>query len=197
MKHAAVAIVTLALAACQPGPDTALPGGENSEIISGMYDAFARGDVPAVAAAMAPDIEWNVAESYIYAEGNPYRGPAAVVEGPFARIGAEWTDFRLTVDEIIESGDRVVVLGRYTGRYKATRAPIDAQFAHVWRVKKGKAVSFQQYTDTLQFAKAVGAKSKAKPVVAKAPQKSAAKSAQPAAKTPAKKKPAKKPKSGR
>ena len=30
-----------------------------------------------------------------------------------------------------------------------------AQFAHVWKLRGGKVVSFQQYTDTLQATKAV------------------------------------------
>ncbi len=51
----------------------------------------------------------------------------------------------------------VVVLGRYRGTNKATGRPLDAQLAHVWRVRDGKAVRFQQYTDTLQAARVTGA----------------------------------------
>lgn len=48
----------------------------------------------------------------------------------------------------------VVVLGRYRGTYRATGKAMDAQMAHVWRVADGKVAGFQQYTDTLQFARA-------------------------------------------
>ncbi len=202
MKHTAVAIVALALAACQAGPTAIGSGGQNSEIIRGMYDSFGKGDLPAVAAAMAPDVEWNEAENFIYADGNTYIGPGAVVDGVFSRVGADWTGFKLAVSEVIEAGDRVVAFGRFTGRHKATGAPLDAQFAHVWKLDDGKVVQFQQYTDTLQFASVTGrlGKGKANAATAKAtgaaPRSKPAQAAQ-AQKAPAKKKPAKKPKSGR
>ena len=50
-----------------------------------------------------------------------------------------------------------MVEGRYRGTMKATRRHFDAQFAHVWRVRNGKIVSFQQYTDTKQWAAAARA----------------------------------------
>lgn len=161
MKHAAITVAALALAACQAGVTATPTSGQSAEVVRGMYEAFARGDVPAVAAAMASDIEWTVAENYIYADGNPYIGPDAVVDGPFTRLAAEWTGFELTLDEVIEAGDRVIVLGRYSGRHNATGSTLDAEFAHVWRVAGGKAVSFHQYTDTLQFATVSGGKAKA------------------------------------
>ena len=55
---------------------------------------------------------------------------------------------RLTPDEVIGLGDDVVVLGRYTARAKATGAPLDVPFAHVWRFRDGRAVRFHQFTDT-------------------------------------------------
>jgi hypothetical protein len=37
---------------------------ENVAVIKGIYEGFAAGDVPAVVAAMSPDIEWNEAENF-------------------------------------------------------------------------------------------------------------------------------------
>lgn len=125
-------------------------------VIQGIYDGFARGDVAAVLGAMSGDIVWNEAENFPYADSNPYRGPDAVAAGVFGRLGAEWDGFTVTIEEMIEAGDRVVALGRYTGTYKATRKAISAQLVHVWRVRDGKAVSFQQYADTHQVRRACG-----------------------------------------
>ena len=47
------------------------------------------------------------------------------------------------------------MIGRYHGVYKGTGRQIRAQAVHVWRMKNGKAVEFQQYADTLQVAKAL------------------------------------------
>lgn len=129
---------------------------ENVEVIRSMYEAFGRGDVPAVLAAMDPAIEWNEAENFPYADKNPYIGPAAVAGGLFARLGGEWDGFSVTPEELLDAGDTVVTLGRYGGTYKKTGKKIDAQLAHVWRLRGGKVVKFQQYTDTLQATRAVG-----------------------------------------
>jgi len=62
---------------------------ENVQLIRGVYEAFGRGDIPAVLAQMDQSIEWNEAENFIYADRNPYVGPQAVLEGVFTRLGAE------------------------------------------------------------------------------------------------------------
>ena len=129
---------------------------ENVALIRGIYDGFAAGDVGAVLGAMSPDIVWNEAENFPYADGNPYVGPQAVAEGVFARCIGEWDGFAVTIEEILDAGDTIVALGRYGGSFKATGRAMNAQLAHVWRVADGKAVAFQQYVDTLQVARATG-----------------------------------------
>ena len=114
--------------------------------IRSLYDAFARGDVPAVIAALDAEVEW------IEAEGGPYGGrfvgPQAVLDNVFTKLGNEWKDYTASADEFIADGETVVVLGEYSGTYKVTRKPFKAPFAHVWRLKDNKVARFQQYTDT-------------------------------------------------
>lgn len=129
---------------------------ENLALVRGVYAAFAKGDIPSVLAAMSPKMEWREAENFIYADGNPYKGPDAVLKGVFARLGGEWNGFSATAEEILDAGDAVIALGRYGGVNKKTGARLNAQFAHVWRVGNGKAIAFQQYTDTLQAARVAG-----------------------------------------
>jgi ketosteroid isomerase-like protein len=129
---------------------------ENVALIRGMYDAFTRGDVPGVLGVMSPDIVWNEAENYPYADGNPYVGPMAVAQGVFARLGSEWNGFAVAPEEILDAGDAVVALGHYLGTCKATGTAIRAQMVHVWRIVDGKVTAFQQYVDTLQVARATG-----------------------------------------
>ena len=130
---------------------------QNVELIRAIYAAFETGDVAGVIARMSPGLVWNEAENFPYADGNPYRGPEAILSGVFGRLGGDWNGFAAVPREFLDAGDTVVVLGRYCGTFKASGKAIDAQFAHVWRVDDGKAVAFQQYTDTLQAARATGA----------------------------------------
>lgn len=128
----------------------------NTEVVRALYEAFAKGDIPAALATMAPDIVWNEAENYPYADRNPHIGPEGVLHGVFARIGADWDDFTAISDEIIDGGETIVSLGHYGGTFKATGKPMRAQFAHVFRVKGGRITGFQQYADTLGTAIAMG-----------------------------------------
>ena len=128
---------------------------ENVEMVRGLYDSFGKGDAPSVLGKMDHAIEWNEAENFIYADGNPYVGPQAVLEGVFMRLGTEWEGFSVTPEEWMDAGNRVVVLGTYAGTHRGTSKRVRAQFAHVWSLKEGRVVRFQQYTDTKQFADAI------------------------------------------
>jgi len=57
----------------------------NLNLIHGIYNAFAKGDVATVLGSMSKDIIWNEAENFPYADGNPYIGPDAVASRVFAR----------------------------------------------------------------------------------------------------------------
>lgn len=120
------------------------------DVVRRLYTAFARGDAAGALSEMHESLEWNEAENFTYADRNPYHSPAAVAEGVFGRLVAEWDDYEATPSELLESGDTVIALGRSKGKNKSTGRWMDAQFAHVWRVKDGKIVGFQQYIDTLQ-----------------------------------------------
>jgi uncharacterized protein len=71
-----------------------------------------------------------------------------VLENVFLKLGGEWDGFSAVAHEFVADGDTVVALGDYGGTYKATGKPFKAPFAHVWKFRDGKAVSFQQHTDT-------------------------------------------------
>ena len=73
-----------------------------------------------------------------------------------ARIAQDIDGFGIDVRRIVAAGDTVLVEARYKGTAKATGKAIDAQVAHVWDLREGEAVRFQQYTDTWHFAQATG-----------------------------------------
>ncbi len=124
-------------------------------IIENMYNAFAEGNIPAVLASMDDNIVWNEAEGNSLADGNPYKGPDAVLNGVFARLGAEWENFRLVDIKLHEmSNNQVLATLRYHGKNVKTGTSIDAQAAHLWALKDGKVIGFQQYVDTKQLAEA-------------------------------------------
>ena len=129
---------------------------ENLKTIKQMYDAVANGDFPAFLNGMDVAIEWNEAENFPYADGNPYIGPDAVAGGVFGRIAADWEYWTLSDLVYHESdSDKIIVTGRYNAKNKITEKIIKAQFTHMWTVNNNKATSFQQYTDTKQVSDAM------------------------------------------
>ena len=128
---------------------------ENVNTVRGMYEAFGKGDIPSVIAALDPQVEWWEAENFIYSDANPYVGPNAVLEGVFMRIGTEWDGFAVSPKEVLDAGETVVSHGHYSGTCKKTGKKVRAQFAHFFNFTDGKVNKFQQYTDTAQFQQAV------------------------------------------
>jgi uncharacterized protein len=125
----------------------------NFDSVKQVYQAFAEGDIPTVLGLLNSDIDWTEAEGFPYA--GTYHGPRAVLEGVFMRLGSEWNGFAAIADEFIDAGDTVVVLGKYSGTYKATGKSFQANFAHVWKMQDGKALRFVQYVDTLLVHRAL------------------------------------------
>jgi ketosteroid isomerase-like protein len=117
------------------------------ELVRRSYDAFARGDLDAVLADLADDVEWQQAQGLPH--GGTYRGRDAVRRAIFEPLDAEWwEEFSAEPAEFLDAGDEIVVLGRYRGRAKGTGKRLDVPFVHVWTVRGDEAVRFRQFLDT-------------------------------------------------
>ena len=126
----------------------------NADVIRAHYAASDRGDIEGMAADFADDIRWTEAAGFPLA--GTYVGPQAVIDGVFLRLGQEWDDYTLAVDEVIDGGDSIVGIGTYSGTHKGTGRFFAARVAHVWRLAEGRVTAFEQFTDTLLVARATG-----------------------------------------
>jgi len=124
----------------------------NAKIVQGFYAAVGSGDLPGGLALVAQDCTWTEMESF--APAAVYVGPDAVRDEIFARIGSQWDGFGLAVDQVLGQGETVVGIGTYSGTYKETGRSFEARVVHVFGVRDGKIVSFEQFTDTLAIAQA-------------------------------------------
>ena len=127
----------------------------DGEIIGGLYEAFAKGDVPEVLGAMDPEIEWLEAEGFMY--GGTYVGPNAILENVFMKFATEWEGFAVKPRKIVDGGDgTVVAFGNYSGKYLATGNSMNVPFAHEWEMEDGKVVRMRQFTDTAVIERSLG-----------------------------------------
>ncbi|KPF77885.1 hypothetical protein IP88_05400 [alpha proteobacterium AAP81b] len=128
----------------------------NIDLVRGFYAAVAAGDVPGVVALLHPDLEWTEARGFPY-YGGTWTRPQDVVEKLLVPLLRDWDDFAAVADDYLVEGDRVVSLGAYSGRSKATGKAMHAAFAHVWRIADGKLKRFDMHTDTLLVDRALRA----------------------------------------
>jgi len=94
----------------------------------------------------AEDISWTEAKGFPYA--GTYIGLKNVTKNVFSRLGSEWVDYKFTPEDYIASDDKVAAYGTYTGTYKITGKYFEARVAHVWKLKDGKIIRFEQFVDS-------------------------------------------------
>jgi ketosteroid isomerase-like protein len=117
-------------------------------MIEGAYASFAQGDVPAALSAFADDIQWTEPDGYPLA--GTYVGHQAVAEGVFMRLSEIGAEFAVAPEQFIADRDTVVALGHLSWKHKSTGESASVKMAHVWTFERGKAITFEQYIDTVK-----------------------------------------------
>jgi ketosteroid isomerase-like protein len=113
--------------------------------VRASYDAFDRGDVEALLGLLAHNVAWHAPETLPW--GGTWHGRDGVhtyFEVLDEHLEHGWGD----VDEYLEAGGRVVVLGRLRGRARVTGAEFEARFVQVWDFQDGVAVTFETVVDS-------------------------------------------------
>ena len=126
---------------------------ENVAIVYQAYDNFKAGNIPALLDLCSDDITWQLPQM----ENVPFggrRASRARVGEFFALIDANEEALRFEPREIVAQGDKVVSLGYYQWRVKASGREFESDFAHVFTVQGGKIVAFHEYMDTAACANA-------------------------------------------
>ncbi|PBB66013.1 DUF4440 domain-containing protein [Mesorhizobium sp. WSM4312] len=126
----------------------------NYEVIKAHYAGSDAKDLAAMMAPVTDKTAWTEMAGFPYA--GTYVGGDAIISGVFKRIGEEWEGYALKVDKLVDGGSTIVGIGTYSGIYKKTGKAMSARVVHVWEMQDGKAVSFEQFTDTKLVAAAMG-----------------------------------------
>lgn len=99
---------------------------------------------------LAPEATWTEAAGFPY--GGTYTGFREIAEKVFARLAGEWEGYRFEPQDYVASGDKVVAYGTYKGTYKRTGKYFEARVAHLWTLKAGKIIRFEQFVDSRTVA---------------------------------------------
>lgn len=117
-----------------------------ADVVRRQYLASAAGDLEALRATLAPDVEWTEMAGFPLA--GTYRSPDGVTANVMEKLAAEWEDWAAHDDTYVVEGENVVVLARYTARHRATGNALAARVAHHFVVRGGLIVRFEQFVDT-------------------------------------------------
>lgn len=125
----------------------------NVQLVKNLFAAMGRGDLQAVQALTADDIEWVVPGEWALA--GTHRGHAGMAA--FFRTAAHKVETVIKQPlELIAQGDRVLAVGYSTGKIKATDRTFEDDFVFAFTVSNGKVSRIREYIDTLAMARASG-----------------------------------------
>ncbi len=118
--------------------------GQYAELIAAGYEAYAKKDFQKILELLHPEIEAYQSDEVPW--GGSDKGLAEFAQ--FMGKLTECADTVVEVDEIVEAGDTIVMIGRSKGNVVATGREFEVRAIHVWHMENGKARRFEVYLDT-------------------------------------------------
>ena len=117
-----------------------------ADVVRRQYLSSATGDLSALRATLAPDVEWTEMAGFPLA--GTYRTPEGVTANVMEKLAVDWADWTAHDDTYLVDGQNVVVLARYTARHRTTGKTLAVRVAHHFVVRGGLIVRFEQFVDT-------------------------------------------------
>lgn len=119
----------------------------NLEIVKSTYEGkTSEENGKNLANAVSENISWTEAAGFPYA--GTYIGLEEIGKHVFYRLANEWIDYKFVPEDFVAEGDKVVAYGTYKGTYKVTNTYFEARAVHIWKLKEGKIISFEQFVDS-------------------------------------------------
>jgi ketosteroid isomerase-like protein len=120
---------------------------QNLDLVRQGYDAFSRGDINALLALFDEQIEWRTPGPPELPTAGERRGREQVAQF-FMALNDVLDVQQFEPRTFIADGDRVVVLGADTAVVRASGRSLTSSWAHVFTVRNGAVVAFEEYMDT-------------------------------------------------
>jgi hypothetical protein len=127
---------------------------ENVERVCKGYAAFSRGDLDAAIHDFHPDIEWVAWDAL--PDGGDVRGRDAV-RAFFKTWREAFDELTAEPEEIIDTGEHIIVLTRVHGQARDSTADIAAPLVPwVWTVRDGLVVRMEMFANKAEAFEALG-----------------------------------------
>lgn len=120
----------------------------NAHVLEKIYADFAKGDIPALLEACAPEITFQIAGKSKLAGKYTKANAASGLFAKIAEMGG--ADYKLEVHDILASDRHGVVL--VSSVLHKNGEKIQLRATHVWRMENGRPVAWYEYPrDMYQF----------------------------------------------
>src|SRR5262245_21612538 len=126
---------------------------ENVETALAAVDAWNRGDHEAWLALWDEEAEFIPLRAQL--EGKSYLGHDGI-ERFLAEMTEEWDEVRFEVDEARDAGEKVVGIGRFRARGRASGVDINVPLGVFTMVRQGKLVYLRFFSDPADALEAAG-----------------------------------------
>jgi uncharacterized protein len=122
---------------------------KNLEVVRELWDAYSRGDFDHVLALSDPYVVMVSLE-----EGALY-GPDAIRKN-YERWREAWEKPETVVEEVIDTGDQVVVIARFHGRGRASGVTVEQRLYEVYTLRNGKILRVDEFSERAEALGAAG-----------------------------------------
>jgi ketosteroid isomerase-like protein len=78
------------------------------------------------------------------------------VRNNFEDWQSAWEELEVTVEEIIDAGDRVVHTAHYRGRGRGSGIEVEARYYEVYILREGRIIRVDEYTERIAALEAAG-----------------------------------------
>jgi uncharacterized protein len=126
----------------------------NTDVVQQGYEAFSRGDIPAVLDLLTDDVEWIQQGPSVIPFAGTRRGREEVAES-FSLLDEHLEFEQFEPREFVAQGDTVVVVGFERSVSKATGHTIEQEWAHVYTLRDGKIAKARFFEDTAAYVEAL------------------------------------------
>jgi ketosteroid isomerase-like protein len=115
-------------------------------------EAYLSGDNEGALAHYDPEVEFDAT---IRPEGRVYHGREGVAEAMRVWTGT-WEGWRVRTEELVDAGDKVLLVVRESGRGKGSGLEIDQQVFIVFELREGLIVRWRAFLDRGQACAEAG-----------------------------------------
>ena len=116
-------------------------------VVQQAYEAFGRGDIPAVLDLLTDDVQWTLQGPSVIPFAGTFRGREGIVE--FYSLVGETLEFeQFEPREFVAQGDMVVVVGYERSVVKQTGRRFEQEWAHVYTLRDDKIATGRFFENT-------------------------------------------------